>query len=390
MLRSICFAFSVIAGAASAQELSLSNMLDKTGLAGTEARLTQDDPATRFALGGVRFLRGIERSLQLRYRHGATFEGMLDLPVLRLPIADNPQPLPADPGLVAEIFRGVALDMSGAREALTGVDGDFGVSLDLAAIWFDVNENGARDPGEALFEAMGVATGIAAPPDVTVRFDAADAAWLRAYTHLLEGVANLVLAFDPTPVVADVMASAAKMRDLRGDATPRTLFFSPQDEEIVDLIAMVYGALQQTPNAENTRAARDHWLAMVSENRAFWAAVAQETDNVDEWIPNATQTSALGLDLPAETGATWLGVLTDAEAVLKGELLLAHPRVSPGAGVNLAKLMQDPVPVDIVGWIHGKSLVDYMERGTLVGPQSLRQFQRMVGGDALLFMVLLN
>lgn len=390
MLRSICFALSLIAGGASAQELTLSNMLEKTGLAGTESRLTKDDPATRFALGGVRFLRGIERSLQLRYRHGATLEGMLDLPVLRLPVAANPQPEPFYPGLIADIFRGVTDDMALAREALASVEGDFGVTVDLAAIWFDVNESGSRDPGESLFEALGVATGVDAPPSVTVRFDTADAAWLRAYTHLLAGFGNLVLAFDPTPVVEKVFASTAQMQELRGDSSPRALFFSPQDEEIIELIAMIYGALQQQPNAEHTRAARDHWLAMVSENRAFWAAVAQESDNADEWIPNATQTAALGFDLPPETGATWMGVLGDAEAVLQGELLIAHPRVSPGAGVNLAKLMQDPVPVDIIGWVHGRALVDYMERGTLVGPQSLRRFEQMVGGDAVLFMVLLN
>lgn len=390
MFRTFLFTFALCAGGASAQELSLTDMLARTGLAGTEAQLTGDDPATKFALGGVRFLRAVERGLQLRYRHGASFEGMLDLPVLRLPIPDAPEPEPFYPGLVADLFQDLTDGMSGARDALAGAEGNFGVTVDLAAIWFDVNENAARDPGESILEALGAASGVQAPPSVTVRFDQADAAWLRAYTHLLEGFAQLVLAFDPTEVIAEVLDSSAKINALRGDDSARMLFFSPEDERILDLIAIVYGALQQQPDPARTRAARDHWLAMVRENRAFWQAVARESDNADEWIPNATQTAALGFELPPETGTTWLAVLGDAEAVLTGALLIGHLRTSPGAGVNLAKLMQDPIPVDLIGWLHGADLVDYIERGPLVGAQSLRRFEQLVGGNAVLFMVLLN
>lgn len=43
----------------------------------------------------------------------------------------------------------------------------------------------------------------------TVRFDSADHAWLTAYTHLLSGFANFVLAYDPAPVI-DLLATKRK------------------------------------------------------------------------------------------------------------------------------------------------------------------------------------
>ena len=60
--------------------------------------------------------------------------------------------------------------------------------------------------------------GTAAP---TIRFDTADAAWLAAYTHLLAGVSELALAFDPTPQIARVIGVADAAPALPGDASSR-------------------------------------------------------------------------------------------------------------------------------------------------------------------------
>ena len=396
MLRYLLAALALAAAPSLTQAQDISARIAETGLAATEATLTGTDPATRFALGGVRFLRAIEKTLQLRYRHNATFDDV-GLPVLRLPVPPNPAPEPFYPGLVTDIFRSVAMDMETAREALAGAEGEFGVTIDLLAIWFDINENGIRDDGESLFEAMAATlatrpgrVGLDEMPDaLPVRFDTADAAWLRAYTHLLSGVSDLVFAFDPTDVITEVLASSDAMKDLRG-GTSASLFLSPDDEYFADLIAILYGAINRTPEAAHIHAARDHILAMIAENRSFWEQVAREADNVNEWIPNATQVSALGFGLPPETGTTWLAVLGDAEAVLKGELLVGHWRLNPGAGINVAKLLQDPIAIDIVTWLHGHGLMPYMERGTLADSRNMRRFERMFSGDALLFMVWFN
>ena len=80
---------------------TISQEIAHTGLTATEARLTAlpaPTDADRFALGGVQFLRAIEGSFQDRWKAGLTDPtGMM--PLLRLPIPDNPTPAAFDPGL---------------------------------------------------------------------------------------------------------------------------------------------------------------------------------------------------------------------------------------------------------------------------------------------------
>ncbi len=395
MFRSTLFACALAAGTASAQDFDLSPLIEAQGLAGAEASLATQapSPARNFALGGVRFLGAIEKTLQMRYRHNADF-GRLGLPVLRLPLPPNPDAAPFDPALVTDLFRGVTEDMAQARTAWTGAEGGFGVTVDLAKIWFDINENGAEDPGEQLLATAGAALGQGAPEGaddaLVIRFDSADAAWLRAYTYLLEAVGHLVLAFDPTEVIDEVLTANAAMRELQGRVPADRGSYLRGSEIYVDMVAMIYGALNRPPDVAHVHAARDALLAMIAENRAFWGAVASETDNDREWIPNATQVSAFGIELPPDTAQRWLAVLSDAEAVLNGTRLIGHWRVEPGAGINAARLLETPIPVHIVEWVHGHGLTPYMERGILADTDNLRQFERMFSGDALLFMLWLN
>jgi hypothetical protein len=124
-----------------------------------------------------------------------------------------------------------------------------------------------------------------------------------------------------------------------------------QFSDQIDRFAMVYGAINQQPNPLHTRAAHAHFFAMIAQNKMFWAALALETDNRDEWIPNARQTAALGFELPEKTAALWQAVLADAQAVLTGELLIEYWRIALAGGVNVQKLFLDPPVVDIVTWV---------------------------------------
>ena len=365
----------------------------------TLAAATNPTPTEKFALGAVRFLRGIEKTLQLRYRHNAVLRDF-DLPVLRLTVPPNPNPEPFYYGLIADLFERVDQDMDFAREALFGIGegDDVGLVVDLAGVWFDINSNDTRDAGESLFEigvdVLGVGLGSqdsgTLPQSLKIRFDTADAAWLRAYTHVLSGVSDLVIAFDPTEMIAKVADANQKLRAIKGENFAERFSFLSSQEANVDMFAMVYGAINVIPDATLTRSARQHFLAMVNENRDFWRQVPLETDNDMEWLPNDTQTSAFGVDLPAGTSEIWLSVLNDGEAVLRGELLIPHWRTEPGGGINLAKLMDNPVQVDIVTWVHGYGLLPAMESGPLASTDSLRDFDRMFGGDAALFAFWLN
>ncbi len=360
-------------------------------------------PSDQFAIGGLRFLNAIERALQTRYRFGMSgvMTETLGIPILRLPIDDNPTPDPFDPAVVEQMFADADYDLGLALEALdTIADADeVGVTIDTADLWFDINMNGARDPGEDLLNVAGMTLnrgmgGSFVPP--SIRFDTADAAWLAAYAHLLSGVSEVFLAFHPAPAIARVQDAVAQMRvldpqgEVKNDHNPYSYDDTAMFANYADLAAMVIYAIEQQPDPVLSRSALAHFQGMIADNRTFWDRVARETDNDAEWIPNKNQQSALPIAFPPETGNAWRKVLADAEGLLNGTLLIPHWRFGDAAGINLAKLMQDPPPVDIVGFVQGVSLLPYVETGRLVSADSLARFDQMMQGDAGLYMVILN
>lgn len=387
-------ALLLLAAPVAAQDLSAE--IGSTGLAATESRLTAlpaPSEADRFALGGVRFLRALESTFQTRYRTG------MDDPTGMAPLIRLNQGIAPDatfaPGDVAALFTQAATDMATAREPLTGLSTgpEFALTIRLGDLWFDVNGDATRTPDEDLLALLGPALlgwrwsdRDPATPAPTITFDRADAAWLSAYTHLLEGLSEVILAYDPTDALTRAAAARDGMRAISPPYPEEFFAITP----IVDAIWVMLDALDQQPDAARLSKAQAHFLSMVADNRAFWAAVESESDNTAEWLPNDRQTSALGLKLPPGTGATWLSVLADGEALLKGEKLIPYWRLGDGAGVNLARMFTDPAPIDVKDWIQGTGALPYLEKGDTVTPESWQQFEAMMGGDAMLLSLWLN
>jgi hypothetical protein len=370
-----------------------------TGLTATEARLTalpSPTDADRFALGGVRFLRVVEVTLQQRWAMNLNDPtGMI--PFLRLPMGDNPKAAPFDPAAIAALFRGVVAGMEAARAPLDQIAGadDFGVDIALSDLWFDVNANGTRDDGEDVLSIAGpmilgwrwMGRDPATPAPV-IRFDAADAAWLSAYTHLLAGVGEILLTYDPTVAITAVATSHAQFAGLRKTPVDTTEYYGMA--EGIDAAYVILTALNQQPDAPRAIAARDHFLAMIAQNRTFWARVAAETDNDREWLPNDRQQSALGIDVPQGTGQVWQSVLKDAERILNGDLLVPYWRLDSAAGIDVGKMFTDPAPIDLAGWIQGTDLLPYMRKGPLATAESWGMFSQLMQGEAMLMTVFLN
>lgn len=379
---------------------TISQEIARTGLTATETRLaalTERAPDEQLALGGVQFLRAIEGTFQTRWAAGLTDRTGI-LPLLRLPLEDNPNPPPFDHKIIAQIFRDAEAHLTTAQTSLAAApsDGDYGLTVSLGDLWFDVNANATRDAGEDLLDIAGPALlgwqwaeRDPAIPAPVIRFDAADAAWLSAYAHLLTGISEIVLAYDPTEPVSRVMGARATMAQW-GEAPPDFIFGGQTAPDSFDIIAMVLATLDQTPDAPLMLAARDHLLACIAENRRFWTLVGMETDNTQEWLPNDKQTSALGITLPAGTGLAWQAVLTDGEAILKGEKLVPYWRIGDKGGVNVARIFTDPKAVDVAGWIQGWGALPYLETGALVTPESWSAFENLVGGDPMLLSIWLN
>lgn len=382
-------------------ETDASALIAAEGLSRAEAvlaALPTPTPSERFALGGVRFLGGVERALQLRYRAGLS-DGLTmlsGLPVLRLPIPENPSPEPFEPAVIADLFEAVSADMAEAAGALDMIeDGDdVAVVIDMADLWFDIDADGARSPGEGLADVAGtlLATGFeeAPLPAPAIRFDTADAAWLKAYAHLLGAFSQGVLALGPTEAIARVVEARTAFAATPPTPDPYGYGMEDQFGDAIDLAAMALEALDGAPDPARTRAVRDQLLLTVAENRRFWRLVARETDDEAEWIPNKAQVSATGLPFPPDTGPVWLAVLDDAEAVLTGEALIPFWRVGPSVGLDLAALLDDPPDLGLAGLVQGHALVPYLREGPLASAASLRLFSGMVGGRAPLYAVVLN
>jgi hypothetical protein len=394
-MRRVLLALALLAAPATAE--TLSEEIARSGIAPTEARLAALASPTNedlFALAGLRFLGGVEAALQLRWQTGVRADWS-ELPILRLPIPENPAARPFVPADFTTLLTGLDADMDSARATLTELaDKPFALEIRIADLWFDINMNGTRDEGEDVASVAGLTLGgarmIAVPvPDPVIRFDTADAAWLTAYTHFLSGFVSTALAYEPEPAIRRVMDSSAAIYALWGDTPPPNaldMMFGRQ----VDRIAMVLFALSKTPDKTLALDAHGHFLSMIKENRRFWGLVEVEEDNDREWVPNDRQVSGLGLNVPPGTGERWQAVLADAEAVLKGEALIPHWRFGAEAGINLMKAFENPPAVDLVTWIQGEGLLPYAEKGRRISPAAWNDFERLVSGDAILFAVFLN
>ncbi|TRW98363.1 hypothetical protein FNJ84_06180 [Paracoccus sp. M683] len=383
-----------------ADDTVTSGMIARQGLTATlqHLRARPPGPDRDMALAATGFLTAIQSGYQSRWQYGNTSPAggsmLFSLPVIDTTLPPNPDPQPMPDTLINGIMGYLAGAMPGIRDEMPQDAGDGALVLRLDDLWFDGTLNGERDPGEDLRDLLFLPLPDGTPGEI--RFDAADLYWLRAYTHMVEGMAQAVLAFDPQPEVAAVMQLRRALADQQETQAPE----SPEDfdalmqkdmfERPVDTAWIILQTLRHQPDAALIDAARANFRAMIAANRDFWQAVATETDNDREWIPNDTQKAVLGFELPPGTGTTWLAVLDQADMILTGERLIPHWRFGPGYGIDLGKWLDAPVPVDLLAWMQGSQAMTYAREGEVLDGTAWRQFNQMFGGSAGLYMVLLN
>lgn len=393
LLLAACLLVLSGATAADADDTGSSAVIAAEGLAAAQAAL-EAAPASgdrAMALAAIRFLRGIEEAWQTRWRIGATAL-LLPVPVLGADLPPNPKPLPMRADFVTDLASGLALSMRQTRDLLPDADG--ALVLRLGDLWLDVDGDGQRGPAEDLADLAGLPL----PEDAgtEIRFDLADASWLRAYTHLIQAMTELTLAFDPQPALARRIALEAALADQFAEPPGQMARAPTLDRHaqafgpMVDRLAAVLQTLRNQPDRDRVAGAADHLRQMIAANRDFWAAIADETDDDREWIPNDRQQAALGFELPEGAGRTWLAVLDDAERALDGRMLVPFWRFAPGHGVDLAMWLDDPQPVDVVGWIQGSAALPYARPGLTVGRDNWDRFLSLFPGRAGLYMVLFN
>jgi len=359
------------------------------------------DSAQDFELGIVEAMRAIEVIYQHRYRH---FSGELPLTPgggrMALPVNPDAE---FDPAFVENAMTEALVHLSRSRAALKRASGkEFSVVLHPKNFWFDIDEDGLPGDGESLMQYL---PGILGNPramrrpgqalaDVgEVRFDTADADWALAYAHTLSGMAEMVLAMDPTPAIKQVVEGREAVLGDESSAQ-NVLGF---DSEI-DAFAAALLVLRGKPDAERTRRAHGHFLEMVEANKRFWSGIEKETDDDREWIPNPNQTSSMGVTVSQETADGWQTVLSDAEDVLQGRKLVPYWRIDRTRpdrngnvrGLNIKKMFMNPPETDFVYLVQGGVLAPYLEKGQMADMQSWREFGRMTGNQTSLFALWFN
>lgn len=229
MRFTLSFAFAFWASATLSQTPAPAEGPDiaRDGLATTIAHLAADPAGQRFEIGMLQALHAVEKTLQSRYEYGFG-QSLAGIPILRLGSREftNPTPKPATAGTLSAIMDEFVTDMARARATLEEAEtqGIEPFEMALTDIWFDINANGIRDKSEDAMTLLGPTVlgrrgyreftkSDAGKNPLVIRFDATDHAWLLAYTNMLSGIGNLILAFDPEPVLHDLAAKRAALAD---------------------------------------------------------------------------------------------------------------------------------------------------------------------------------
>jgi len=372
-----------------AAETDISDLIASAGLSGAEDSLSatpDPSPSDRFALGAVQFLRAVELAIQHRYdtRIDVPLGGAARLPLIRLDVAPNPDARPFAADRTDAALDAVLAKLADSLDTLSAIeDADaVAVRVDTGALWFDIDADGTRDAGEGVFEVAEQIFYEASAPDFKpprIRFDTADAAWLTAYGHLVSGAVQMWLALDASDAIERGVATAEGFAAFNAGGDLGWLgSWAPS----IDTAAIVARAFEGPIDAGRMATAQDHFVQMTVQGQRFWRRAIAETDNDREWIPNANQQSALPRSVPAHSSLSWPIILSEAEAMLRGEVLVPHPRLPGGGGLNIARLLQQPPAVlDLTALIQGEQALPYYEAGDTVRIDSAVRFYMLMGGD---------
>lgn len=294
------------------------------------------DDEIRFGLGMIQFVRAVEHLGEALHQYGAVSENATQ-PFLRLPVPKNKFPSAISYKSLGRVLDAFANDLGRAEATLAGIeDGKVKLRLRLARITFDFA--GTGKDRTTLIELLnklnrGRFDFQKGNPDFRVHFDRGDVAWLRSYCHVLSAMVEGYRAVD----------EEAGFENRVGEIFPKVeapaVKADPKWETGLKVV-----------DAPRLRRARLHLVAVCELNRETWKHIREETDNDFEWLPHPRQNDELGLPLTNEQIDGWLNMMKHLEGLLKGECLVSSGLLSfgfekhpPGQGLNLKKLLDDPV-----------------------------------------------
>lgn len=294
-----------------------------------ELTLNPDNDELRFGLGVLQFIHSIENLGQSLHHYGVKSEAT-DIPFLRLPIPENPQPHEIDYRKFRKVLDKFHKELTRAEVTLGAVkDDDVKLPMRLAAIRVDFDGDG--EATQTLLEIMDAIFRRDLPflkdnPDFRVTFDRGDVAWLRSYCHVLMGMIDAYQTFDfEVPFNHEAHRLFAKPSISRDEAKT---FLVP---EVVTL-------------AEPDRLShfRRHLIRLAELNDETWKHIRAERDDDYEWLPNPKQQGLFGVRVRDEMIDAWLGAMNELRLTLEGERTLPPIFSNRTEGLNLKLFLDDP------------------------------------------------
>lgn len=387
-----------------------------------------DDNQARFALGVVQFIQAIEGFGQALHRYGLrTSNGRdLGLPFQNIPVPENPDPEKMTYEAIREILATFVADLKTAERTLGRVgNGAIDFPINIGLIRLDLDSDGETSDEEVFWRIFKAVAGFPwldeeRAGQLLIDFDESDVPWLRGYSNLLMAVAEFMRAHDwqvafettfhglfpkaglPFGLAerdAEAVAELTELglpseipgedwtalneryqqwRDsLDGNTLQRVRKLQRQDRYAfyLDIIAFIHLINWPVVAPERLKNVLGHLEAVVQLSRENWRQINAETDDRNEWLPNARQSGALPrMQVTEDRVAAWLRLLDESDALLQGEKMIPHWRFDQG--INLRRILLEPTTFDIVLLLQGSAALPYLEDGDLVTMDTWREITR--------------
>ena len=299
-----------------------------------------EDDRARLQLGVVRFLRAVETLAGGLYQYGLNPDDANGM-FLRLPVTQNPDPTEIDYQSFLRLLDQFRANLLHTEKTLAGItDDQVKAPMRLAMIELRFGTGGTGKLSLRKVMEFARARGLPLPednPELLVKFDRGDVAWLRAYCHLLAGLVDLFHAYD-TSWWFDQNSAGRLFPRVKTEATSQQVDAETQ-VTLIDPIRL--------------HRFRLHLLEVCRLNAETWRHIRAETDDDHEWLPNSKQTDLFGMPLSDEQIDVWLAVIQHLRGLLDGSRLVQSsvlqyvlPGSPDGKGFSVAKFLDDP-PINL-------------------------------------------
>ncbi len=370
---------------------------DFSGGSKTYLEKVQKTPASQedlFSLGVLQFLGGVEGLIQSFHRYGMGGDSIagMHVPFLRLPIPPNKNPEKITYDQLRNIFETFYQDMQQVDKTLSRIGAEeFHVSVDFTMIKLDFDGDSKISDDDYFYNVYLAYNWEASwlyesDQPFIITFDRGDAYWLRGYANLLMAFCDVILAFDGQELFDDFgylffAKPEKKVMEVSSDGML----------QIADIVAFLHSVRLDISDSKRLSRSREHVLKTIELSRLSWDAIINETDDLNEWVPNANQASVTGLSMTEERIAGWSDFLDEASGILEGKTLIPHWRFKdPDKGINLKKTLNGLKHFDLILWVQGSGAIDYMEKGDVSSRETWRRLQNLFQGDFVGFMIWIN